>query len=112
MPDYDVLSKDERIKEALYTLKELGAGNRGDSFDIGQEQNVSPDVYSLLSNPQRLVTSLGLNKQQAENVASLVTAGSAGAVYKILSNHLGSELAGAVGGFVGGYISRKIFGGR
>ena len=89
---------------------------RGDSFDIGDEREFrevsdSKDLISqLVSNPKQLISSLGLTETQAENVAAIITAGSAGAAYKYLSRHIGSELAGAIGGFLGAYVAKRLIG--
>lgn len=88
---------------------------RGDSFDIGRKGGdiIQPGTGALsdiLSNPNQLVKSLNLTPQQARNVKSIIAAGGAGISHQLLSNIVGSELAGAVGGFLGGYLSRKMLG--
>ena len=111
-----VLSKQERINEALETLRETEyvEQNRGDGFDIGgiNETEQSTDLVTLLSNPQELVNQLGLTRKQAINVKSVVAGAGASAGYKLLSQYIGGELASAVGGFLGAYISRRIIGGK
>jgi len=106
----DIISGAE-ISKAEEILRRVGKV-RGDSFDLGfGEETENPDmITALITNPQKLMGSLNLTEKQAENVASLITAGGAGAAYKYLSKYIGSELAGAVGGFLGGFISRKLIG--
>ena len=81
---------------------------RGDGFDIG-EGSPSPEVITIMQNPDQLVNLLNLTPEQATNVASIVAAGGAGLGYKFLSQIIGGELAGAVGGFLGGYVAKRLF---
>lgn len=88
--------------------------SRGDSFDIGRGKgDIVPSggpFSDILSNPNQLVKTLNLTPQQSKNVKSIIAAGGAGISHQLLSNIIGSELAGAVGGFLGGYLSRKLMG--
>lgn len=87
--------------------------SRGDSFDIGRKGGdivQSGGLNGILSNPNQLIRTLNLTPQQARNVKSIIAAGGAGISHQLLSNVIGSELAGAVGGFLGGYLSRKLMG--
>lgn len=83
---------------------------RGDSFDIGKFREIepAPDMTDLLSNPQKLISSFNLSEKQAENVRSLIVAGGTGGIYKLLSRHLGSEIAGILGGFLSAYIAKRF----
>ena len=110
-----LLSRSERLEQALAVIKELGyrgpsQANRGDSFDtgIGIEEEPTDLIANLLSNPGQLMNSLDLTPTQAENIASILTGGVAGLGYKFLAKHIGSELAGAVGGYLGAYVSRRV----
>ena len=108
----EILSREDRVREAQETLRNLGAG-RGDSFDIGEfEEDNNPQdlVTSLMANPQKLMSSFNLTAAQAENIAAIITGGAAGFGRKHLSKYIGPELAGAVSGFLGGFISKKVVG--
>ena len=107
----EVLSREDRIREAQETLRNLGI-SRGDSFDLGSFEEVgeSKDLVSLLSNPRKLIGSFNLTESQAENVASIITGGAAGLGRKYLTRYIGPELAGAVSGFLGAVISKKVVG--
>ena len=108
-----VLTEQEEVEHALQVLRKHGT-SRGDSFDLGggevSESGGGGDLMSLLSNPQKLIGSLNLTEKQADNIASVLTGGIAGAGRKWLTRYLGAELAGAVSGFLGGYISKKVIG--
>ena len=106
----DIISGEE-IRRAEELLRQAGRF-RGDSFDIGGfEESGNPDmITSLISNPERLISSLNLTEKQAENIASILAGSGAGLGYKFLSRAIGGELAGAVGGFLGAYISKRIVG--
>ena len=109
----ELQTKEDRIREALGTLNELGYQNRGDSFDLGiQQEPESTGLINALSNPQELMSQLGLTTKQLENVKSIVAGAGAGAGHKLLSRYIGGDLAAAVGGFLGSYISRNLFGGK
>jgi len=110
---------EERYIEGEVTNEEEEVGvehfpSRGDSFDIGRKGGdivQSGGAFNdILSNPNQLIKSLNLSPQQARNVKSIIAAGGAGISHQLLSNVIGSELAGAVGGFLGGYLSRKMLG--
>jgi len=110
MPNGEILSREDRIKEAEETLRNLGAG-RGDSFDIGEfgEEEKNPDlITSLITNPERLMSSFNLSRAQANNIRSLLVGGGTGAVYRYLSQHLGGEVAGIIGGFLSAWVARRI----
>lgn len=113
MSNGDIMSREDRIKEALGTLEELGASSRGDSFDLGGEvtrYEGQDSISQYLSNPKQLSQLFSLTEKQAENVCSLITGGSSAFAYKLLARHLGSELSGAIGGFLGGYLSKRVIG--
>ena len=112
MNDGDIQTRQEVINEALKTLSDVGYNSKRDAFDIGLDSpgEQSTDLISMLSNPQQLVSQLGLTSKQAENVKSLVAGAGAGAGYKLLSNIIGGELAAAAGGFLGAYVSRRLLG--
>ena len=80
---------------------------RGDSFDIG-EYDTPAQLPDLLANPDKLISALSLNPSQAENVRSVLTATGAGISHKMLSQHFGDEIAGAIGGFLGGFLAKKF----
>lgn len=95
-----------------------------DAFDIGRYRSVSnpQDIIDMrqgktndalaeiLSNPKGLMTALNLSRKEAENIRSLVVGAGAGGVHKLLSKHLGDEIAGAIGGFLAGYIAKRVIG--
>ena len=114
MSNGEVLSREDRIQGALNTLKELGVANRGDSFDIGGEvesyDNPQEAISTYLSNPKQLGQLFHLTDKEAENVCALITGGGSALSYKMLSQYIGSELAGAVGGYLGGLVARKVVG--
>ena len=85
---------------------------RGDSFDIGIEKPYSPEIIDIFQNPTQLTNLLSLTESQADNIRSLVVGAGAGGIHRLLSQHLGDEVAGMLGGFIAGHISRKVFGGR
>ena len=113
MPNGEILSREDRVREAQETLKNLGA-SRGDSFDIGEFEEDNPQssdiITSLIANPERLMSSFNLTPSQAENIAAIITGSAAGFGRKHLSKYIGPELAGAVSGFLGGFISKKVVG--
>ena len=111
MNEGEVISRQERIDRAMQELQELGA-NRGDSFDMGGfEEGGSTDlVTKFLSNPQQLIGSFNLTPSQAKNIKSLVVGSGTGAIHRMLSQHLGDEIASAIGGLISGYLARRIIG--
>lgn len=113
MSNGEMLSREDRIRNALSTLSELGV-SRGDSFDIGNDstevENPRDIISTYLSNPQQLGQLFHLTDKQAENVSALITGGGSALTYKALSRYVGSELAGAIGGYLGGLVARKLIG--
>ena len=107
-----MLSEDEQVEQALSTIQKYGAKKRGDSFDLGLSggEESKDMIGSLLSNPQELANSLNLTEKQAENVRSVIVGAGSGGIHRLLSQHLGDEIAGALGGFVAGYIAKKVVG--
>lgn len=84
-----------------------------DSFDLGQAgDRLSPAstdvIYQLVSNPKKLIGSLGLTPQQAENITSIISGAGAGAAHKYLARHIGDELAAAAGGFLAAYLAKRV----
>ena len=83
---------------------------RGDSFDIGDNEPTDLTIQQLLSNPQNLVNSLNLTGKQVGNVKSLIVGGGTGGIHKLLSQHFGDEIAGAIGGLVSGWLAKRVIG--
>ena len=127
--DGHILTPQEEIEQAYNTLRKHGATpRRGDGFDIGNDPEggnsgggsgigtglgIAGILSSLMSsgggnaiNP--IASALNLTPVQAENVRSLIVGGGSAAIYKYLSRHLGSELAGAIAGLATGYVAKKV----
>ena len=82
---------------------------KGDSFDIGErEETQSMDLATIMSNPQKLIDTFSMTRAQAENVRSLLVGSGAGGIHKLLSKHLGDEVAGAIGGLISGWVAGKV----
>lgn len=86
---------------------------RGDGFDIGTPGPAKDGgVVDLLSNPSQLAEIFKMTDKQAANVRSLIVGAGTGGIHRLLSQHLGDEVAGAIGGLLSGYLSHKLFGGK
>ena len=92
---------------------ETGIVRRNDSFDIGTERAVSrtrdDDIIRIAQNPGELVNLLNLTSKQESNVRSLIVGAGTGGIHRLLSQHLGDEVAGALGGLLSGYVAGKLF---
>ena len=104
----------EEVQKALQVLREH-AINRGDSFDIGGEDEKyeesslsSPEVIKILNNPQMLAESLNLTTYQAENLRSLIIGGGTGGIHKLLNRHLGDEPSAVIGALISSWLARKV----
>ena len=84
---------------------------RGDSFDIGQNlpAKSNDDVIHIAQHPGELVNILDLTPKQEANVRSLIVGAGTGGIHRLLSKHLGDEVAGALGGLLSGYVASKLF---
>jgi hypothetical protein len=121
-----VLSQQEEIEQAFNTLRKNGVTpRRGDGFDVGSEDGQGQGMGGMgglglagilgalmssgggnMTNP--IANALNLTPAQAENVRSLIVGGGSAAIYKYLSRHIGSELAGIVAGGLTGYVAKKV----
>ena len=85
---------------------------RGDSFDIGAEQPSSTDIAELIQNPNQLANLLNLTEKQAANIRSLAVGAGTSGIHRLLSQHLGDEVAGALGGLISAHLAKKLFGSK
>jgi len=110
----EIVTREERMQEALDTLREIGVIPRGDSFDIGYGGGSggggNDALTDLIANPQQLAERLRLTPAQAQNIRSLIVGGGTGAIHRFLADYFGDEVAAGVGGFISGIIARKMMG--
>ena len=113
MSDEPEVVSGEDLKQALSVIQKY-SNRRGDAFDVGsyggeaEIEEPGGQLVELLSNPSKLIESLNLTEEQANNVSSLIAGSGAGLGYKMLSKYIGGELAAAGGAFFAAYVARKI----
>ncbi len=110
---------EEELKQALEVIKSHSPVTRGDSFDIGTENDgstistekalKSPEIINILSNPSQMKQLFDLTDSQAENIRSLIVGGGTGSIHKLLNRHLGDEASAIIGALVSSYAARKLF---
>lgn len=107
------MGNDIEVQKALQVLQEH-ATRRGDSFDIGEEQQTtaiqqrSPHIVDILNNPSQLAESLDLTPEQAENLRSLAIGGGTGGIHKLLNKQLGDVPSAMIGAAISSWIVKKI----
>ena len=104
----EVIDPKEQLADAFRTIQKYG-GNRGDSFDIGNEgSGGSTDLTEFLSNPGKLAKEFNLNARQAENVKSAIIGAGTGLGHKYLSKTFGSIPAALFSAYLTAHLAKKI----